>query len=330
MLQTLFNGAHLRVTFDRKGSEVVVVTFSDHFQPEGTFRAGFGEEPLARAGVTAIHVKSSFNHWWQTPEIFQAMDIVRAVLAGYGEGRVVTYGASMGGYAAIHFASSLNAVRAIAYSPQSNVWDHRETRWRKEAADWPRILPPIESVVSSSIEYLIVADPRERLDMMQASGVPGAKLLLLENCGHRSVPLLVETGHLRKIMLDMIGGTEYEAIFSEMRSVVRENKRKSSTYLAHLLARAMRNRKRRGIRRILARMRSGEYLGTTYVHPRDYIAVVRAAAEVQDEWTVGELFRLAGGADMGQPYKAAFLQTLRRNRFDEFARVLELEKAPAN
>ncbi|WP_454288543.1 alpha/beta fold hydrolase [Rhizobium arsenicireducens] len=326
MLQTLFNGKHLQVTFDRQGTDVAVVTFSDHFQPEGSFRAGFGQEALEQAGVTAIHVKSSFNHWWQTPEIFHAMDIVRAVLAGYGGGRVVTYGASMGGYAAIHFASSLNAVRAIAYSPQSNLWDDRETRWRREATDWPRLLPPIESVLSGSIEYLIVADPRERLDMMQASGVPGAKLLLLENCGHRSVPLLVEAGHLKKMMLDVIGGAEYEAVFLEMRSVVRENKRKSSTYLAHLLARAMRNRKHRGIRRILARMRSGEYLSTAKVHRRDYIAVVRAAAEAQDEWTVGELFRLAGGADMGQPFRAAFFQTLKRNGFDEFVRVLDLEK----
>lgn len=322
-MQMVFTGEHVQVTFDRHQSDVLVVTFSDHFHKEGGFRKGFGELPLRDANLTTIHVKSSFNHWWQTTEIFEAINLVKAVSVGYGAPSLVTYGASMGGYAAIHFANFLKASRAVAFSPQSDLWNDREIRWRAEAYRWPRILPEMRDVLSSDIEYLIVVDPREKLDMMQALGVEGAKILPLENYGHRSVPLLAEIGHLKPMMLSLVSGTSYEEILSDMRMALRTNKRNSSTYLAHFLTRLMRSRKHHFSRRILALIRSGNYLSIEGIKERDFIAFMRAAAEARDELMVDKLFTHSRGETIGEPYRASYLQTLERNGFVKYVDLMK-------
>lgn len=95
----------------------------------GRFGAGYGQGRFAPLGFNEYLVKRSRNHWYQTPEIDDVIAIINRMARGT---RVFTYGSSMGGFAAINFASQLNAERFIALSPLHDVSVGNEagdTRW---------------------------------------------------------------------------------------------------------------------------------------------------------------------------------------------------------
>ena len=113
-----------------------VVTFAEYTPtPLPLDRSGFGEKFLKKAGHNAFHVICRGNDWYQYPEMPAAIAELKRRCAGYAD--VVTYGTSMGAYAAIRFAPHLQASRVIAISPQVSIDRRRvpfETRWAKEAA----------------------------------------------------------------------------------------------------------------------------------------------------------------------------------------------------
>ena len=101
----LFDGADVRVKDARLfGSPAVFVTFTSWTDDLTLDREGFAEAFLRGEGVDAVHVISRDNRWWQHAETLPAMAAVRAATAGYA--RVVTYGSSMGAYAAVRLAGA--------------------------------------------------------------------------------------------------------------------------------------------------------------------------------------------------------------------------------
>lgn len=322
-METIFDGEHVRVKVARRSSHVVCVSFSDHFQPEGEFRAGFGEPALEEGGVTSIYVLSRFNHWWQTPEMVAALAGVKGAIAGYGPRSVVTYGASMGGYGAIYFASELGADRAIAFSPQTDIWDNPlETRWRKEAAAWPKLLHPVSEVLTSSCEYILVYDPLETLDAMQVGMLTGAKHLHLRHCGHRSVPLLHEIGYLKGVLLSALDGVSSERINAAMLNTLRAKRRQSSTYLSHFLTRLVRKNRLLFVGRILDQMKSRNYLAAEEIHSRDFIAFARVASKMEALWLLEVLIARAGGSSMKEPMRTAFIATFKQHGLTREAELI--------
>jgi len=51
---------------------------------------------------------------------------------------------------------------------------------------------------------------------------------------------------------------------------------------------------------------------------------MRVAAETKSRWLVDELFVRSGGAEVKEPMRSAFLQTLKRNNFEEHVKVIEM------
>ena len=94
----------------------VVVTFEHYDIGKGFDRFGFGEQFLLSQGISAVHVLGSGNDWYQYDDIFDALGAVRAVTADAR--RTITYGSSMGGYAAVRLADASGADAVLALSPQ--------------------------------------------------------------------------------------------------------------------------------------------------------------------------------------------------------------------
>ena len=128
-------------TGDSARDNVVFVTFESYADERGADRAGFGEHFLQSRGFTAYHFLPRSNVWYQYPEMEAALASVRADIAP-GK-RILTYGMSMGGYAAFRFADRLGAHCVVAFSPQYSI-DPRivkwEKRWHKGMADVPPLL----------------------------------------------------------------------------------------------------------------------------------------------------------------------------------------------
>lgn len=111
-----------------------VVTFDNYGIGHGFDRPGFGQEWLRANQISAIHVLGRAEDWYQYEDIEDALATVRAAVEGAA--RVMTYGSSMGGYAAIRFADAVGAKSVLALSPQYTL-DPRiaghDRRWSQDA-----------------------------------------------------------------------------------------------------------------------------------------------------------------------------------------------------
>lgn len=85
--------------------------FPEYFLPEKMIRS---EMP-----VNFVSFQARRNDWYCGDDADLAAQSLGAVLEGT---RVVTYGISMGGFAAINLAGLLNATRFLALAPQSTVF----------------------------------------------------------------------------------------------------------------------------------------------------------------------------------------------------------------
>ena len=209
MTEELFRSGDLLV---RKvaphGGTCCVVTFDSFTDHRTLDRPGFGEHFFQANKVDAVHVIPRENRWYHYPDMAAAMAAVRAATRGYD--RVVTYGSSMGAYAAIRFAGLVGAHAILAMSPQFSIdpaivpW---ERRWAAHGlqydSHWERDLPP-PAVEDACVVY----DPTDpdarhaaefaRFFRFQAFEMP--------NAGHPVTGCLSEIGLLARLVLGMCRG----------------------------------------------------------------------------------------------------------------------------
>jgi alpha-beta hydrolase superfamily lysophospholipase len=133
-------------------SAACVVTFDSFTDLRTLDRPGFGETFLREAGIDAVHVLSRDNDWYQYTETLAAMEAVRAVTQGYA--RVVTYGSSMGGYAAIRLAERAGANAVLALSPQFSI-NHAIVPWERR---WPASSKRFKSVWENTLPFPRIQD----------------------------------------------------------------------------------------------------------------------------------------------------------------------------
>jgi len=134
---TLFEGRDIRVVSRLVESHrnELVITFTGR-SANPPVEKGFGEVYLAKKGISAIHFISKANHWWQTPEPLEAIEKLKrdGLLA---DRRLILYGSSMGGYAALIYSRVLKPENIILFSPQYSIDARKvpfERRWRNYAA----------------------------------------------------------------------------------------------------------------------------------------------------------------------------------------------------
>lgn len=181
-----------------------VVTFDCYHDQPGFDRAAFGEAYLAQQDISAIHILTRDNDWFQYHDILDALDRVRAALAGAE--RVLAYGSSMGGYAAIRFADRVGAHAALALSPQYSVDRRRVPFERRWMQDQMRIgfLPAIDRQPIRSAARIIAAYdpdlPHDRQHIALISAETRIEPLLLPGAGHPVGQFLAEIGLLKPLV----------------------------------------------------------------------------------------------------------------------------------
>ncbi len=234
--QVLFASPDLRVVLRRApdgGGRPLVVTFDSLNADLNLDRPGFGEAWLRDVGHDAVHVVSADNAWYQHPDMGPACEAIRA--AARGRSRVVTYGSSMGGYAALRFAEAVGAAAAVAISPQFSIDPARvpfETRWT-EYADGLRFLweqdeggpADAPSLKTAYVIYDPTEDDRRHVELLSRRYpvVP----FTLPYAGHPAGTFLAEAQLLAPSVLAMI-----EGVFDPetLRAQVRAARRRSGKY----------------------------------------------------------------------------------------------------
>ncbi len=204
----LYRSAQLLVKAAHRGSECCVVTFDSFTDNVDLDRPAFGEEFLARHGISAVHVVNARNHWYHEPDWWEAVSAARAAASGHA--RILSYGSSMGGYAALRFADHVGATSALAFSPQYSI-DPRKAPFERR---WPEFrrrkwLPELSGPLSSGISAVVVYDPvmeAERLHTERIAAEMSVRKLALPHAGHQTAAFLAECGLLSDIALQMVAG----------------------------------------------------------------------------------------------------------------------------
>ena len=215
------------------GGACCVVTFDSFTDFRTLDRPGFGEAFLQASGIDAIHVLSRDNDWYHYPEMAEAMACVHAAASGYA--RVVTYGSSMGAYAAIRFAGLVGAHAVLALSPQFSIdrttvpWERRWLACGKRFNNrWERALP-LPTVAEAYVVYDPANADRRHIALLAA----GFKFtpIGIRFGGHPVTGLLAELGLLQELALAVCRGRLDEASFT---SRVIAHQHQSPQYLINL------------------------------------------------------------------------------------------------
>lgn len=208
--EILFRSDHIEIRRIRAGDgRHQVVTFESYHDDPGFDRTGFGEGFFARSGLSAIHILTVGNDWYQYPEIEDALAVIRAAVAVAD--RVLAYGSSMGGYAAIRFADAIGATHVLSLSPQYTI-DPRIMRgdrrwwWDQERVAF---LPAYNGPIACSAEITLAYDPTIKLDERHAAlirrDVP-VRELPLDHAGHPVTTVMSELGLLQSMALTYASG----------------------------------------------------------------------------------------------------------------------------
>jgi pimeloyl-ACP methyl ester carboxylesterase len=197
--------------------DALVVTFdsyTDHRDPHTNYRhldrPGFGEHFLRDRGVDAIHVIGRENNWYQYSEMPDATAAIAKVARGYQ--RTMTYGSSMGGYAAIRYGGVVGAERALAISPQFSVDPAVvpfDQRWEVEAQQIDFALERGWAPPYAATSYILY-DPRNldrRHVALFAKRSIGIVPVPLPGSGHSCALFLANCGLLQQAVLDVAHGT---------------------------------------------------------------------------------------------------------------------------
>ena len=233
----------------------VVVTFDSYHEQAGVDRPGFGEAFFQTEGITAIHVMSHRNDWFQYPEMEELLLSVRNACSGVG--RLLAYGSSMGGYAALRFADAVGAHAALALSPQYSLDPRKvpfETRW---APDRRRIrfLPAIDGALRPGPQRIFAYDSALDADRRHAELLIAAApmtALALPHAGHPVGAFLNDIKLLRPLVLTALDGS-FDA--GRFRRAAHARRTRSAHWLAHLADRQPPWRNETGI--ALARRAAG-------------------------------------------------------------------------
>ncbi len=214
-----------------------VVTFDSYHEPRGVDRPGFGEAFFQTEGVTAIHVMTYGNDWFQYPEMTSLLTLIRQVCVGAE--RLLCYGSSMGGYAALRFAGEVGAHAALALSPQFSLDPRKvpfETRWAPERRRI-RFLRSLDGAITPGSRMILAYDSTLEADRRHAELLAAETdmiLLPLPYAGHPAGGFLNDTRLLRPLVLTALDGSFDAARF---RRAVHARRTGSAHWLSNLAER---------------------------------------------------------------------------------------------
>lgn len=205
--ETLYQSDTLHVTYrGGRASPRVVVTFDQMTDPEGP-RSNWGEDFLAVNGFDNIHIAVYTNAWYQYEDMPAALAAITAVTEKY-QG-VVTYGLSMGAYAAINFSQALKAELVIAIAPQYSI-DPRKIPFDKAFDHVTQgltfVCDQIDKITKPAAKTYVIYDPkhsdRHHVDLIMKT-IPVTPIHVPFG-GHGPLFLLIDVGFFSELIHDLL------------------------------------------------------------------------------------------------------------------------------
>ncbi|WJS83801.1 hypothetical protein [Paracoccus sp. TOH] len=186
-------------------SQRIVITFGG--QPSGLADDGFGTPFCLEHGWDTIYVAQRHGTQFQGLSIQDFQTVVRPVCAGRD---VVTYGSSLGAYAALYYGGAVDA-RMIAAAPMLPAWRPLKLRAYE---DLPVTHGDIKDGPLSRHDPVVIYDPHIRNDThlireLVAPAYPNLRPVEVPYAGHTVLVTLSQARLLKPLVLGII---EHDAI----------------------------------------------------------------------------------------------------------------------
>ncbi|WP_413870915.1 hypothetical protein [Albidovulum sp.] len=254
------NGVHSFLYVPRDLA-VLVVTFDnlDIAMTKRADRRPWGFDFVEKQGWSMLGVMASGWTWYR--DYWAMAEFDRLAREGFFArfGRVVFYGASMGGHAAATFSAACPGADVVAISPQSTLdktvvpWETRyRTVWDK---DFSGKYGDAALASAAAGRVTILYDPYEPLDAAHARRFTGANVVALRAplLGHRLGSSLLQMGILSPIILKALSGTLTQGEFYRLLRARRDFPRYQRELFERAVARGRPDLARRVGRWVLAR-----------------------------------------------------------------------------
>ena len=198
----------------------------------------FGVNVFDKYSLNVVYVICTGPHWYQYPDTEAATSAIAAYTKGFS--KVITYGTSMGAYAALLFSRPIGAHAVLSFSPQYSLDPQKvpfEKRWRDHLSE----INELHGFVSDNMETGLILDGQVII-MYDPLDDDSKHVALLRNIRplsevvlpfskHRSLRVLSEVGLASQILRSIVD-TEIDTV--QLRSSFRALRRGSATYMAYL------------------------------------------------------------------------------------------------
>lgn len=211
-LEAFFEGRDLRVIlrlFDDDPN--LFITFTGR-TPKPPVPNGFGEAFFLKRRLSAVHFISKANHWWQTPEVSEAIDALRKAGILSGKRQITLYGSSMGGYAVLIRSGELKPHQILTVSPQYSI-DGKvvpfEERWRNYAAKISFDYDDMDAGLDRGARILVVVDSFFRPDRLHLRLIQDhrpVEVVRISFAGHNTARALEEIGLATRLVVEVAQG----------------------------------------------------------------------------------------------------------------------------
>ena len=235
-----YSDDEIEVLFRKGDQAYLVVTFA----PMSRYADGswyWGKALADRVDLSVVAFVSRKPNWYPTANVLNALPSVNPILRSYA--KIITYGASMGAYAALKMSRALGATTALAFSPQFSIdpaitgKDYNFARFFTPARDVDVTIRGFHVAPEAFIFY----DPFYTDDATQIGHIarvaPWVSPIPVPSTAHETIRLFLR-GTLGKTLLDTVAFGDHQ----DLRRLTSQLRRASSTRAATLIGRVVERR----------------------------------------------------------------------------------------
>lgn len=204
-------------------------------------RPAWGQGLIARRGHSLLGVKRTANDWYRAADLHGLMRALQAAGFFARFAKVVFYGPSMGGYAALTFADCAPGCTVLAMHPQSclapeRVWFDQRFSGRRAHLWSGDFLDGAEGAARAARVY-VCFDPWQIKDRLHAQRLPAHNRieLRLPFVGHATSQMLMATGKLGEVFDLAVAGSLDATAFKR----IARARTRWPDYFANLAARGL-------------------------------------------------------------------------------------------
>ena len=234
--QIVFEDEHIRAIYLKGSSDTLVLSFGDLIT-RAKGNSINAEKSLSKYEYSVIGIMPKQKSWFPHDSMMGVLNAIQGILAEYT--RVVSYGGSMGGYAAIKYAKPFGMNRVVAMVPQYSinpleVEDRRYTDFYDANVNGDMRIQAQDVV--ADCEYIIVYDPYFDLDREHYEKIkpliPQLHTLHLPYTGHDAIAVLANSALLHDFIQHPFDSTYF---YKQIRAVKKNSKFYYRSVIAHSL-----------------------------------------------------------------------------------------------